>query len=109
MQQYQDYQNIQFYHYKWHKPANSQKWLQYLHPTYYWATCNDKTKYFDSLDTAALWAIKYITRGFSPKKQGDIDTIARTIMNRIQNGRSYCNFKWYSWTQANKMEEEKND
>lgn len=64
------------------------------------ATCNDKTKYFDSLDTAALWAIKYITRGFSPKKQGDIDTIARTIMNRIQNGRSYCNFKWYSWTQA---------
>ena len=61
---------------------------------------NDKTKYFDSLDTAALWAIKYITRGFSPKKQGDIDTIARTIMNRIQNGRSYCNFKWYSWTQA---------
>ena len=64
------------------------------------ATCNDKTKYFDSLDTAALWAIKYITRGFSPKKQRDIDTIARTIMNRIQNGRSYCNFKWYSWTQA---------
>lgn len=64
------------------------------------ATCNGRTKYFDSLDTAALWAIKYITRGFSPKKQGDIDAIAHTIMNRIQNGRSYCNFKWYSWTQA---------
>lgn len=71
--------------------------------SYKWQICaraNGKTKYFDSLDTAALWAIKYITRGFSPKKQSDIDAVANTIMNRIHNGRSYCNFKWYSWTQA---------
>jgi hypothetical protein len=57
-------------------------------------------KYFDSLDTATLWAIKYITRGYSPKKQGDIDAVAHAIMNRVQSGKGYCNFKWYSWTQS---------
>lgn len=66
---------------------------------------NGDVKYFDSLNTATLWAIKYITRGYSPKKQGDIDTVANTIMGRIQSGKPYCNFKWYSWTQANRMEE----
>ena len=64
------------------------------------ATDGRRTKYFDSLDTATLWAIKYITRGYSPKKQGDIDSVAHTIMNRIQTGKTYCGYKWYSWAQA---------
>lgn len=64
------------------------------------ATSNGKTKYFDSLDTATLWAIKYITRGYSPKKQNDIEDVSKIIIHRIQSGKSYCNFKWYSWTQA---------
>lgn len=64
------------------------------------ASANGRTKYFDSLDTATLWAIKYITRGYSPKKTKDVETVAQTIMNRIQTGKGYCNFKWYSWTQA---------
>lgn len=68
------------------------------------AICNSKVKYFDSLDTATLWAIKYITRGYSPKKQGDIDTVAKTIMNRIQTGKGYCNFHWYSWSQAENVD-----
>lgn len=71
-----------------------------------WQICannGSRTKYFDSLDTATLWAIKYITRGYSPKKQGDIETVANTIMNRIQSGKGYCNFKWYSWNQFQDM------
>lgn len=59
-----------------------------------------RTKYFNSLDTATLWAIKYITRGYSPKNRGDIDNVANTIMNRIQTGKTYCGFKWFSWAQA---------
>lgn len=64
------------------------------------ATSNGKTKYFDSLDTATLWAIKYITRGYSPKKQNDIEDVSKIIIHRIQSGKSYCNFKQYSWTQV---------
>lgn len=64
------------------------------------ATCNSRVKYFDSLDTATLWAIKYITRGYSPKNKGDIDTVANAITSRIQTGKGYCGFHWYSWAQA---------
>lgn len=68
-----------------------------------WQICcssGSRVKYFDSLDTATLWAIKYLTVGYSPKKQKDIDTVAGIIMSSIQTGKGYCNFKWYSWTQA---------
>lgn len=63
------------------------------------AKCGNRVKYFDSLDTATLWAIKYLARGRSPKKQGDIDAVANAIIKSTKTDKGcYC-AKWYSWTQ----------
>lgn len=51
-------------------------------------------KYFDSADTATLWAIKYLMKGKSPKRQKDLDTIKSRIGTAIYNGAQYCGFKW---------------
>lgn len=51
-------------------------------------------KYFDSADTATLWAIKYLMKGKSPKRQNDIDAIKSRIGTAIYNGAQYCGFKW---------------
>lgn len=65
-----------------------------------YTTDGAKVKYFDTLDTATLWAIKYITKGRSPKRQSDIDCVAKSIMKSVENGTRYCGFKWSAWTQA---------
>ena len=65
-----------------------------------YTTDGAKVKYFDTLDTATLQAIKYITKGRSPKRQGDIDCVAKSIMKSVENGTRYCGFKWSAWTQA---------
>lgn len=55
----------------------------------------DCVKYFDNLDTATLWVIKYLIKGKSPKKTSDMDNIRHKIkMAIINNRQSYCGFKW---------------
>ena len=71
-----------------------------------WEICakvSDHVKYFDNLETAALWAIKYLVRGHSPKNQRDINSIKKTITAHIQNGKTFCSFNWYSYDQKEKM------
>lgn len=51
-------------------------------------------KYFNNIDTATLWAIKYLMQGKSPKKTSDIDAIKYRISNAITSGNRYCGFYW---------------
>lgn len=54
-------------------------------------------KYFDSLDIAALWMMKYFIKGTSPKKTSDMSRIKSCINNAIVNHRqSYYGLKWES-------------
>lgn len=52
-------------------------------------------KYFDSIDTATLWAIKYVAGGTSPKNPNCIQKVQKKIKNAIYNHeQTYCGFKW---------------
>ena len=62
-------------------------------------------KHFDSADTATLWAIKYLMKGKSPKRQNDIDTIKSRIGTAIYNGEKYCGFKWEANSDKQELKE----
>lgn len=51
-------------------------------------------KYFDSFDTATLWAIKYVAGGTSPKNPNCIKKVQNKIKNAINNNGLYCGFNW---------------
>ena len=51
-------------------------------------------KYFDSLDTATLWAIKYVAGGTSPKNPNSVKKVQSKIKYAINHGQTYCGFKW---------------
>lgn len=52
------------------------------------------TKYFDSIETAALWVIKYCQQGMSPKKEDHISSVEQTILKGVENGKGYYGFTW---------------
>lgn len=52
------------------------------------------TKYFDSLDTATLWALRYVTQGRSVKKQADVELVRNKILNSVTSHKFYCNARW---------------
>lgn len=57
----------------------------------------DGVKYFASLEIAALWAIKYIAGGNSPKNPNSVNNVQKKIKNAILNPEKlYCGFKWES-------------
>lgn len=63
---------------------------------------SDGIKYFDNIDTATLWVIKYFIKGKSPKKTSDMDSIRHKIKMAIQNNKqSYYGFKWEERTIQN--------
>lgn len=67
--------------------------------TNYTVKCTSEcgVKYFDSLDTAALWMMKYFIKGTSPKKTSDMSKIKSRINNAIVNHKqSYYGLKWES-------------
>lgn len=52
-------------------------------------------KYFDSFDTATLWAIKYVAASMSPKDPNCIKKVQNKIKSAVYNHReTYCGFKW---------------
>ena len=55
---------------------------------------SDGVKYFDSLETAYLWAMKYCLQGKSPKKDKDIKMVQKNINNAIKNDVYYGGGKW---------------
>ena len=54
----------------------------------------NKHKYFNSMDTAALWVIKYIMQGKSPKNPNDIIEIQNYIKEAIATKQEYCELRW---------------
>lgn len=54
------------------------------------------TQYFDSMETACLWVIKYLIQGRSPRKKDDLRHVEKRIINNshINNTNKYCGFKW---------------
>ena len=56
---------------------------------------NDGIKYFNNLDIATLWAIKYVAGGTSPKNPNSVKNVQKKIKNAIRNpGQLYCGFTW---------------
>ena len=55
---------------------------------------SDGVKYFDSLETAYLWAMKYCLQGKSPKKDKDIKMVQKNINNAVKNDVYYGGGKW---------------
>lgn len=56
-----------------------------------------KVKYFNSVNTAALWMIKYFHQGMSPKKHEDVRKVENNIKTAItnkMNGQRYGQFIW---------------
>lgn len=51
-------------------------------------------KYFDSLETAYLWAMKYCLQGKSPKKDKDINLVQKNIINAAKNNAHYGGGRW---------------
>lgn len=66
-----------------------------------WKVCaiapTNATKYFDSMETACLWVIKYLIQGRSPRKKDDLRHVEKRIINNshINNTNKYCGFKWH--------------
>lgn len=54
----------------------------------------DKPRYFNDLDTAALWIIKYVARNMSPKKGEHITRVKNAIMKSSNDGRCRYNCYW---------------
>lgn len=52
-------------------------------------------KYFDSLETAVLWSIRYITQGMSVKKENHKKQVEEAILKSIQTGKNYYGCKYY--------------
>lgn len=62
---------------------------------------NAGVKYFDSINTATLWAIKYVAGGTSPKNPNCIKKVQSKIKSAINLGQTYCGFKWEKKTIQN--------
>ena len=58
------------------------------------ATAGSHVAYFDTLETAALWIIKYCTRGLSPKRAGDVVSVMNKIKKGIKEGKEPYGFSW---------------
>lgn len=69
--------------------ANEDRWM---------FKCTDQhsgdVKYFDSVETAALWIIRYIARNVSPKSQEHRQRIANAIVAAIDNNKCRYNCYW---------------
>lgn len=52
-------------------------------------------KYFDSMETAILWAIKYCVQGVSPRRDQDIARVRKHIENSIKQSCNYGGGAWF--------------
>lgn len=56
---------------------------------------NGKEKTFDSIDTAVMWAIRYLTTGMSIKKDEHIKKVKQKIIESAKKNKNSYNLKWY--------------
>ena len=62
-----------------------------------------KTKYFPDLDTATLWAIKYLTTNISPKNEKAVSKTRNTIKDALEAKKTkVCRFNGYWERNENK-------
>jgi DNA polymerase III epsilon subunit-like protein len=62
-----------------------------------WVVCggvHNYVKYFDSMDTAVLWVMRYLSKGMSPKNLDHYDIVKRKIEKGINEGALSYNFSW---------------
>lgn len=52
-------------------------------------------KYFDTLDTAVLWTIRYLTKGVSVKKIADREKVRAKIQEGYENNKMPYSFNWF--------------
>ena len=62
---------------------------------------NNKIKYFNNVETASLWCIKYFLKGYSPKKEKNVSTIKTRLTNAIKNNKRYMGFEWIERKEEN--------
>lgn len=62
-------------------------------------------KYFNDIEIAVLWTIKYFAQGKSPKKENDLNRVRSCILNVIDSSQKYYNLKW----ETNKNNTTQND
>lgn len=57
---------------------------------------NKRIKYFDSYETAALWAIRFLSvPNRSPKNPDHVKNVVKNIDKAIKLERKYANIRWY--------------
>jgi DNA polymerase III epsilon subunit-like protein len=54
----------------------------------------DMPKYFDSVETAALWIIKYVSRNLSPKSEENINRVKNAIIKSSNDNKCRYNCFW---------------
>lgn len=50
--------------------------------------------YFNDIDTAIMWCIKYVKNGASPKNAGQVNKTRINIEKALMRGSKYCGVKW---------------
>ena len=78
---------------KWDAPTNADEnnWVIKAIDQHRGADC---PVYFDNLDTAALWIIKYVSRQLSPKKPEHIERVKAAITKSNVDGKCRYNCYW---------------
>ena len=51
-------------------------------------------KYFNDIEVAVLWTIKYFAQGKSPKKENDLNSVRSHIWNAVNSGQKYYDLNW---------------
>ena len=61
----------------------------------YYATQGDNIQYFNTLEAAALWVMRFIAPGGSPKDPNVINKRAKKIKNSINNNNELYGIRWF--------------
>lgn len=56
---------------------------------------NNAEKYFDSMETAVMWVIRYLASGVSIKKDEDRAKVKNKILKAIETNKNTYNCNWY--------------
>ena len=57
--------------------------------------CVNKEVYFNDIETAAMWCIKYSVKGVSPKNKNQVMKVEKNINKALNKNGKYCGVKWF--------------
>ena len=57
--------------------------------------CLNKEVYFNDIETAAMWCIKYSVKGVSPKNKNQVMKVEKNINKALNKNSKYCGIKWF--------------